>query len=49
MAVKVAIAETTAMGMMQQPIVGTAMKSMKPVNLLAIVCGKQNRLIDDQG
>ena len=37
MAAKVAIIATIAMGMMYQPIVGTARKSRNPVNLLAIV------------
>jgi hypothetical protein len=37
MAAKVAVIARIAMGMMCQPIVGTAMKSRNPVNLLAIV------------
>ena len=37
MAAEVAVIATITMGMMCQPIVGTAMKSRNPVNLLAIV------------
>ena len=45
MAAKVAIAATIVRGMILLQISGTVRKSSKPVNLLAMVCGKQNRLM----
>ena len=44
-AAKVAIIATIAMGMMLQLIVGTVRNNRNPVNLLAIVWGKQNFLM----
>ena len=45
MAAKVAMSAAIAMGMMLQLIVGTAMKSRNPVNLFAMVCGRQSCLM----
>ena len=44
MAAKVAATATIAMGMTDQSVTGTVRKSSSPVNLLAPVCGKHNRL-----
>ena len=44
-AAKVAIIAAIAMGMMHQLIVGTVRNNRNPVNLLAIVWGKQNFLM----
>ena len=45
MAAKVAIIAAIAMGMMHQLIVGTVRNNRNPVNLLAMVCGRQSCLM----